>query len=130
MKPTNIPIFRQRDPTQSAWLIILFVFILTINKVGFTASQVACGCAGAVTKRLCIWAGAVVQKPPIKTEKNLALPSNHLTDGHSGLLSSVHATKSRSRMSALLLKIISFDYYCTKLLLAQTSEEKMMGGKN
>ena len=69
MKPTNIPIFRQRDPTQSAWLIILFVFILTINKVGFTATQVACECAGAVTKRLCIWAGAVVQKPPIETEK-------------------------------------------------------------
>ena len=42
------------------------------NKARYTATQVACGWAGAVMKRLTppsYWAGAVLQRPLVNAEK-------------------------------------------------------------
>ena len=41
------------------------------NKAGYTATEVACGLAGAVMRKAypSIWAGAVTQKPPVMPKK-------------------------------------------------------------
>ena len=41
------------------------------NKAGYTATEVVCGWAGAVMKKVnpSIWAGAVTQKPPVTPKK-------------------------------------------------------------
>ena len=43
-----------------------------INKAGYTATEVACGWAGAVMKKCYSsdWAAAVPQKPPVNAEKS------------------------------------------------------------
>ena len=42
-----------------------------MNKVGYTATEVACGWAGALIKMTnpSIWAGAAMQKPPVTPKK-------------------------------------------------------------
>ena len=43
---------------------------MSINKAGYTATEVACGWAWAVMKKAYpnIWAGAVMRKPPVNAE--------------------------------------------------------------
>ena len=63
-----------------------------MNKAGYTATEVACGWAGAVMKKAypSIWAGAVTQKPPVTPKKANAdgqtdRQTDRPTDRHSGL---------------------------------------------
>ena len=67
-------------------LIFLVLRLLFVNKAGNTATDVACGWAGAVIKKanLSVWAGAVVEKTPENAEKaNGDGRTDQPTAGHS-----------------------------------------------
>jgi len=47
--------------------------VVYVNKAGYTATEVACGWAGAVMKKAnsSMWAGAVMQKTPKNAENKM-----------------------------------------------------------
>ena len=65
---------------------------MTANKVGYTATQVACGWTGAIIELTTPFGQEQCQKKIIKMVK-FDQPTNRQMDGQSRVLTRMHATK-------------------------------------